>query len=269
MKRRTGTYKTDAFFACARLWFLCLLYRIIIYMNIIYLFITTLIVIYIYTLQTNIIFQLLPIRDIITLYNYNYGNPTDSKYNQLNSQYRLLVPTSKKIYEYAILMAQISWNQGGIPIGAVLVDSNNNIISVGHNRRYQNNDPTAHAEIDCLKNAGNRTDWKCLTMISTLSCCDMCTGSIILYGIKNVIILEDITYQGPTHLLYDNHINVKILKTGIYHNYCVNMMKRLFSERNDLWNRDIGVTICKNNIDCVNNYGYSNNALCINNKCVC
>ena len=228
------------------------------------------IIIYWYLLQTHILFTLLPVRDILTMYNYKYGNTTLSNYNQQTKQYELIIPDNKNnVYDYAILMAQISWNQKGIPIGAVLVDDNNKIISVGHNRRYQNNDPTAHAEIDCLKNAGNRMDWKCLTMISTLSCCDMCTGSIILYGIKNVIILENQTYQGPTKLLRDNNINVKILKSGIHYNYCINMMKRLFNERNDLWNRDIGNTICENKKDCIDKYGYSANSKCINKKCTC
>lgn len=257
-----------------------------------------------YIIYNNLIFKLLPIRDILTLYNYSYGNTTKSRYNEKTSQYQLIIPTDTdkrdRANSYAILMAQISWNQGGIPIGSVLVDSEMNIISLGHNRRHQNNDPSAHAEIDCLKNAGNRMDWKCLTLISTLSCCDMCTGSILLYGIKNVIILEDETYKGPlsrkeplsveplsveslsaeplsveplsVELLSDKSIkrpNVQILKSGAHHDYCVMMMRRLFEQRNDLWNRDIGVTECNNAKDCVKKYGYPNNSRCIDNKCSC
>ena len=53
----------------------------------------------------------------------------------------------------AIEQAEISWSQGGIPIGSVLVKQDGVIVSRGHNERVQTGDPTAHAEVVCFRNA--------------------------------------------------------------------------------------------------------------------
>ena len=171
----------------------------------------------------------------------------------------------------AILMAQISWNQGGVPIGSALIDSNGELAAMGHNNRHQWNDPTAHGEIDCMRNAGNRTDWKCCALMSTLSCCQMCSGMIVLYQIPHVVVAEDVTYQGPTQWLTDNGINVTIMTGGPQHDMCVAMMRRLQSEDLQLWNRDIGVTVCKEDSDCMvkSTYDFPKQSSCINGTCNC
>jgi cytosine deaminase len=81
----------------------------------------------------------------------------------------------------AIKEAEISWAQGGIPIGSVLVTSKGEVISRGHNQRVQTGDPTAHAEVVCFRNAGRRRDWAGLILVSTLSPCIMCTGTTLLF----------------------------------------------------------------------------------------
>jgi cytosine deaminase len=86
----------------------------------------------------------------------------------------------------AIEQAQKSWDEGGIPIGSVLVDMKGAIIARGHNMRVQNGDPTAHAEVSCVRNAGRRRDWNQLTLVSTLSPCPMCSGTAILFRIPHV-----------------------------------------------------------------------------------
>ena len=54
----------------------------------------------------------------------------------------------------AIAQAEKGWREGGIPIGSALLDEHGVIVAVGHNRRVQHGDPTAHAEVDCIRNAG-------------------------------------------------------------------------------------------------------------------
>ena len=73
--------------------------------------------------------------------------------------------------------AEKSWNEGGIPIGAALAHMDGTIVSRGHNLRVQTGDPTAHAEITCIRNAGRRRDWSELVMATTLSPCQMCSGA--------------------------------------------------------------------------------------------
>ena len=91
----------------------------------------------------------------------------------------------------AFFQAEKSWSEGGIPIGAVLVNCVGEIVSCGHNERVQSGDPTAHAEVVCFRNAGRRRDWKELTIVSTLSPCIMCTGTTLLFGLKRVIVGEN------------------------------------------------------------------------------
>src|SRR6516162_9620684 len=100
----------------------------------------------------------------------------------------------------AIAEAKLGLSEGGIPIGSVLADSTGRIISRGHNLRVQTGDPTAHAEVVCIRNAGRRTDWHQLTLVSTLSPCIMCTGTALLYRIPRVIIGENRTFLGAEDL---------------------------------------------------------------------
>ena len=138
--------------------------------------------------------------------------------------------------EAAIEQARKSWNEGGIPIGAVLVDQQGLIVARGHNQRLQSGDPTAHAEIVCIRAAGRRRDWKKLTLVSTLSPCVMCSGAAILFKIKRIIIGENHTFQGAEKLLIQNDIDIRVIGDQ----RCIDLMKRLQRERPDLWAEDIG-----------------------------
>ena len=83
--------------------------------------------------------------------------------------------------DVALEEAQIGLREGGLPIGSVLIDATGEIIARGHNMRVQSGDPTAHAEVVCIRNAGRRRDWHTTTLVSTLSPCIMCTGTSLLY----------------------------------------------------------------------------------------
>ena len=87
---------------------------------------------------------------------------------------------------------------GGIPIGSVLV-IDGKIVGRGHNQRVQKGSAVLHAEMDCLENAGRikAADYKRATLYSTLSPCDMCSGTALLYGIPKIIVGENKTFQGP------------------------------------------------------------------------
>src|SRR5438045_9649736 len=103
---------------------------------------------------------------------------------------------NKQLLAAAIVEARQGLAESGIPIGSVLADGNGKILSRGHNLRVQTGDPTAHAEVVCIRNAGRRTDWHRLTLVSTLSPCIMCTGTALLYRIPKVIIGADRTFRG-------------------------------------------------------------------------
>jgi cytosine deaminase len=139
--------------------------------------------------------------------------------------------------DVAIEQAEKSWGEGGIPIGSCLVDEKGEIVSRGHNERVQSSDPTAHAEVVCVRNAGRRRDWKSLTLVSTLSPCVMCTGTTLLFGIPRVIIGENENFLGAEELLCSNGVEIKV----IHDKRCIALMRRLIDERPELWAEDIGL----------------------------
>ncbi len=138
--------------------------------------------------------------------------------------------------EAAIEQAEKSWREGGIPIGSVLVNQKEEIVARGHNQRVQSGDPTAHAEVDCIRNAGRRRDWRSLTLVSTLSPCPMCSGTAILFKIPRVIVGENTTFLGAEDWMRTNGIEVIVLDDD----RCVQLMRRLQREKPDLWAEDIG-----------------------------
>ena len=136
----------------------------------------------------------------------------------------------------AIEQAEKSWSEGGIPIGAVLVDARGEIVARGHNERVQSDDPTAHAEVVCVRHAGRRRDWRHLTLVSTLSPCPMCSGTAILFKIPKVVVGEHRTYLGAEDWMRANGIEVVVLDDA----RCVELMERMQRERPELWAEDIG-----------------------------
>ena len=136
----------------------------------------------------------------------------------------------------AIEQAEKSWSEGGIPVGAVLVDEHGQIVARGHNERIQSNDPTAHAEVMCIRHVGRRRDWHTLTLVSTLSPCAMCSRTAILFKIPRVIIGENTTFVGAEDWMRKEGIALTILNDP----RCIELMKRMQHEKPDLWTEDIG-----------------------------
>ncbi|HEY6249356.1 MAG TPA: nucleoside deaminase [Candidatus Angelobacter sp.] len=143
----------------------------------------------------------------------------------------------KQLLREAIAEARLGLSEGGIPIGSVLADATGKIISRGHNLRIQTGDPTAHAEVVCIRNAGRRTDWHKLTLVSTLSPCIMCTGTALLYKIPRVIIGENQTFRGAEDLFAANGVQCVVLKNP----ECIELMRTFIQAHPDIWNEDIGV----------------------------
>jgi cytosine deaminase len=136
----------------------------------------------------------------------------------------------------AIEEAKQGLAEGGIPIGSVLADESGAIVARGHNRRVQDGDPTAHAEVSCVRNAGRRRDWSRLTLVSTLSPCPMCSGTAVLFRIPRVIVGEHRTFLGAEDWMRANGIEITVLDDP----RCVALMERLQREKPDLWAEDIG-----------------------------
>ena len=128
--------------------------------------------------------------------------------------------------------------EGGIPIGSVLM-LDGKIVGRGHNRRVQKGSATLHAEMDCLENAGRlkASDYQRAVLYSTLSPCDMCSGTVLLYKIPRVIIGENKTFQGPEDYVRSRGVELVILNLE----ECVSLMEAFITAHPELWNEDIGV----------------------------
>ena len=127
-----------------------------------------------------------------------------------------------------------SYHEGGLPIGAVMVEDDH-VIAAGHNRRVQDADPTAHGEMDCLRRAGRRARYDSVTLYTTLSPCMMCTGTILQFGIPSVVVGENRNFPGFIDLLRAHDVAVQLLDDRD----CVELMARFIRERPDLWDEDI------------------------------
>jgi creatinine deaminase len=138
----------------------------------------------------------------------------------------------------AIEEARLGLQEGGIPIGSVIVYEGR-IIGRGHNRRVQQGSVILHGEMDAFENAGRQAAGiysKC-TLYTTLSPCPMCSGAIRLYGIPKVVIGENKTFMGDEETLKASGVELVVLQEPT----CIQMMTEFIKNYPGLWNEDIGV----------------------------
>lgn len=135
----------------------------------------------------------------------------------------------------AVEQAQKGRKEGGIPIGSVLV-KDGEVIARGHNRRVQHGDPMAHAEINCLQEAGRIGNYKGTVLYSTLMPCYLCAGAVVQFKIPKVIVGESRTFPGAKEFM-ESH-GVEVIDLDLQD--CVDMMEDFIADKPELWNEDIG-----------------------------
>ncbi|MDO8467086.1 MAG: nucleoside deaminase [bacterium] len=134
--------------------------------------------------------------------------------------------------------ARLNLARGHPPIAACLT-VDNAMIAFGWNKRFLLNDPTAHAEMICLRRPKvgmlKPADFRRAVLYTTLSPCWMCSGTILMLGIKIVVVGENTTFKGPEDILKSNGVqifNLESLK-------CINLMRRFQKRYPGRWKRDI------------------------------
>jgi len=143
----------------------------------------------------------------------------------------------------AIDEAKKGLSEGGLPIGSVLVRGDQ-IIGRGHNRRVQHGDPMAHAEIDCLTNAGRQRTYTDTVLYSTLMPCYLCTGAAVQFGVPKVIVGESVNFPGGEGKWgkspdFMRACGIEVI--DLHDAECIEMMAKFIRENPTLWNEDIGV----------------------------
>lgn len=136
--------------------------------------------------------------------------------------------------QLALEQAMRSLDEGGVPVGAVMVKAGE-VVASGYNRRVQDGNPVSHGETDCMKNAGRRNDYGEITLYTTLSPCMMCAGTVVQFGIKRVVIGEDVNFAGNARFLREHGVDVVLLDDAA----CKSMMTKFIEARPDLWFEDI------------------------------
>lgn len=137
----------------------------------------------------------------------------------------------------ALEEARLGLQEGGIPIGSVLVHQNR-MLGRGHNRRQQAGSVVLHAEMDALERAGRQSAsvYRECTLYTTLSPCAMCSGAILLYGIPKIVVGENRTFMGEEALLHSRGVIIEVLQDAA----CERLLADFIRAHPALWNEDIG-----------------------------
>ncbi len=146
-------------------------------------------------------------------------------------------PTSDPSMQAAIDEARAGLAEGGIPIGSVLV-IDGQIVGRGHNRRVQRDSAILHAEMDAIENARRLKagDYRRAVLYSTLSPCDMCSGTALLYRIPRIVVGENRTFRGPEEYLRSRGVILEVLDDP----ECIGLMEEFIRSNPSLWDEDIG-----------------------------
>ncbi|WP_394214410.1 nucleoside deaminase [Brachybacterium vulturis] len=148
------------------------------------------------------------------------------------------VEDDQRFLDLAIEQARLSWHEGGVPIGAVLVHRGR-VLAAGHNQRVQKGSAILHAETDTIERAGRlpAAVYRDSVLYTTLSPCLMCAGTALLYGIPRVVVGENRSFEMSEALLRERGVTVDVLDDG----RCRALMERMIAERPEVWSEDIGV----------------------------
>jgi creatinine deaminase len=138
-------------------------------------------------------------------------HPTD-RLSEIAEDSFFKILTDKDFMRIGVLLAQKSYEEGGCPIGGVIVDNETRrIIGKGHNTLVQENDPYNHGETSAIRNAG-RQDFSRTTIFTTLSPCDVCATLVYMRGFDRIVVGDVTSASGNEQMLRDKGVQVDILE---------------------------------------------------------
>jgi tRNA(adenine34) deaminase len=142
----------------------------------------------------------------------------------------------KNLMQQALALANQAATSDDVPVGALIVNDQGEIIGVGENLREKNNDPTAHAEIIAIKNAAQKIgNWRLddLTMVVTLEPCAMCAGAIVQTRIKRLVFGAFDEKAGAVGSIWDVVRDKRVLTkveviSGVLEKECAQVLTNFF-----------------------------------------
>ncbi|SRR6266568_1413730 len=146
-----------------------------------------------------------------------------------------VVAADSRMMDVALAEARASLAAGGVPVGAALA-AGSRLLASGHNERVQSGDPIAHGEMSCLRNAGRQGSYRGMTLYTTLSPCQMCSGAILLFQVPRVVVGEAATFAGDLGFLSSHGVAVVLLEDE----RCTAVMREFQERFPEIWSEDIG-----------------------------
>ena len=145
----------------------------------------------------------------------------------------------------AFRLAAKSHEEGGCPIGGVLVDNaSGRVLGEGHNALVQEGNPIIHGEMAALRNAGRMKNRHNTTMYTTLQPCFMCTGAIVQFGIPRVVIGDATNAASDETIRFLRSRNIEVIvldpATSSAASQCVELASRFREEKPEQWQEDWG-----------------------------
>jgi tRNA(adenine34) deaminase len=145
----------------------------------------------------------------------------------------------KQLMQQAIELARQASNFDDVPVGALIVNEHGEVLAMGHNLREKDNDPTAHAEIVAIKNAGNKIrNWRFddLTLVVTLEPCVMCAGAIAQSRMKRLVFGAFDEKAGAVGSIWDvlrdpRALNRPEVVGGVLADQCALLLKDFFNKK--------------------------------------
>ena len=151
-----------------------------------------------------------------------------------------LTQTEQDVFwmQHALSLAEKAEKQGEVPVGAVLVEDTE-MVAEGWNQTIQTNDPTAHAEVVAMRNAGHlRENYRLpgLTLYVTLEPCPMCAGAMVHARVERLVVGAPDPRTGAAGTVFDltqnkllNHRLV--VEFGVLEENCSNLLKSFFRKK--------------------------------------
>jgi tRNA(adenine34) deaminase len=145
----------------------------------------------------------------------------------------------KQLMQQAIGLAKEARNFDDVPVGALIVNEQGEVLATGQNLREKDNDPTTHAEMVAIKNAGNKIgNWRLddLTLVVTLEPCVMCAGAIAQSRIKRLVYGAFDEKAGAVGSIWDVLRDPRALTkvevvSGVLADECAVLLKDFFNKK--------------------------------------
>ena len=141
--------------------------------------------------------------------------------------------------EAAYAQALKSFNEGGVPVGSAMLIGED-LVAVGHNRRFQQASNILHGEMDCIERAGHKVNFTRSVLFTTLSPCLMCSNAILLFRIPVVVVMDDENvgdYRTSEDRLRTEGVELIVSK----HAPSIALNRRFQTEFRGKWMGDVGL----------------------------